>query len=86
MENRTNKIRNAESVVFRRHRYCKIKKMNNSEFKPKPLEEVLDALYMKFEVESICRMSSNNTLKLLASAIWYLEDLKEIRDKLDKSK
>lgn len=56
------------------------------EFKPKPLEEVLDALYMKFEVESICRMSSSNTLKLLASAIWYLEDLKEIRDKLDKSK
>ena len=43
--------------------------MNNSKFKPKPLEEVLDALYMKFEVESICRMSSSNTLKLLASAI-----------------
>ena len=56
------------------------------EFKPKPLEEVLDALYMKFEVESICRMSSSNTLKLLASTIWYLEDLKEIRDKLDESK
>lgn len=54
MENRTNKIRNAESVVFRRHRYCKIKKkMNNSEFKPKPLEEVLGSLYMKFEVESV---------------------------------
>lgn len=59
---------------------------DKEEFKPKPLEEVLDALYMKFEVESICRMSSSNTLKLLASAIWYLEDLKEIRDKLDKSK
>lgn len=56
------------------------------EFEPKPLEEVLDTLYMKFEVESICRMSSSSTLKLLASAIWYLEDLKEIRDKLDKSK
>lgn len=26
------------------------------EFKPKPLEDVLDALYMKLEVESICRM------------------------------
>ena len=60
--------------------------MNNSEFKPKPLEEVLDALYMKFEVESICRMSSSNTLKLLASAIWYLEDLKEIKNKLNESK
>ena len=59
---------------------------DKEEFKPKPLEEVLDALYMKFEVESICRMSSSNTLKLLASAIWYLEDLKEIRDKRDKSK
>lgn len=56
------------------------------EFKPKPLEEVLDALYMKFEVESICRMSSSNTLKLLASAIWHLEDLKEIKDKLNESK
>lgn len=56
------------------------------EFKPKPLEEVLDALYMKFEVESICRMSSSNTLKLLASAIWYLEDLKEIKDKLNENK
>ena len=60
--------------------------MNNAEFKPKPLEEVLDALYMKFEVESICRMSSSNTLKLLASAIWYLEDLKEIKDKLNENK
>lgn len=86
MENRTNKIRNAESVVFRRYKYCKIKKMNNSEFKPKPLEEVLDALYMKLEVESICRMSSSDTLKLLASVIWYLEDLKEIKDKLNESK
>lgn len=56
--------------------------MNNSKFKPKPLEEVLDALYMKFEVESMCHISSSDTLKLLASAIWYLEDLKEIRDKL----
>ena len=41
---------------------------------------------MKFEVESICRMSSSNTLKLLASAIWYLEDLKEIKDKLNENK
>lgn len=56
------------------------------EFKPKPLEEVLDALYMKFEVESMCRISSSDYLKLLASAIWYLEDLKEIKDKLNKSK
>ena len=61
--------------------------MNNSKFKPKPLEEVLDALYMKFEVESIiCRMSSSDTLKLLASVIWYLEDLKEIKNKLNESK
>lgn len=58
--------------------------MNNSKFKPKPLEEVLDALYMKLEVESICRMSSSDTLKLLASVIWYLEDLKEIKDVLKK--
>ena len=56
------------------------------EFKPKPLEDVLDALYMKFEVESICRMSSSNTLKLLASVIWHLEDLKEIKDKLNENK
>ena len=56
------------------------------EFKPKPLEEVLDSLYMKFEVESMCRMSSSDTLKLLASVIWYLEDLKEIKDKLNESK
>ena len=58
--------------------------MNNSKFKPKPLEEVLDALYMKLEVESICRMPSSDTLKLLASVIWYLEDLKEIKDVLKK--
>ena len=50
------------------------------EFRPKPLEDVLDALYMKFEVESMCRISSSNYLKLLASVIWYLEDLKEIKD------
>lgn len=52
------------------------------EFRPKPLEDVLDALYMKFEVESMCRISSSDSLKLLASVIWYLEDLKEIKDKL----
>ena len=57
-------------------------KMNDSEFKPKPLEDVLDALYMKFEVESMCHISSRDYLKLLASVIWYLEDLKEIKDKL----
>lgn len=56
------------------------------EFKPKPLEDVIDSLYMKFEVESICHMSSNDYLKLLASVIWYLEDLKEIKDKLNESK
>lgn len=54
------------------------------EFKPKPLEEVLDALYMKLEVESICHISSRDYLKLLASVIWYLEDLKEIKDVLKK--
>jgi len=63
---------------------CWKTKVNNSEFKPKPLEDVLDALYMKLEVESICRMSSSDTLKLLASVIWYLEDLKEIKDVLKK--
>ena len=56
--------------------------MTNSEFKPKPLEDVLDTLYMKLEVESICCISSRDNLKLLASVIWYLEDLKEIKDKL----
>ena len=59
--------------------------MNNLEFKPKPLEEVLDALYMKFEVESMCCISSRDTLKLLASVIWYLEDLREIKDKLNEN-
>lgn len=49
------------------------------EFKPKPLEDVLDALYMRFEVERMCCISSSD-LKLLASVIWYLEDLKEIKD------
>ena len=58
--------------------------MNNSEFRPKPLEDVLDALYMRFEVESMCHISSSDYLKLLASVIWYLEDLKEIKDKLIK--
>lgn len=56
------------------------------EFKPKPLEDVLDALYMRFEVESMCHISSSDYLKLLASAIWHLEDLKEIKDKLNESK
>ena len=60
--------------------------MNNSEFKPKPLEEVLDSLYMKFEVESMCHISSRDYLKLLASVIWHLEDLKEIKDKLNENK
>ena len=45
------------------------------EFKPKPLEEVLDSLYMKFEVESMCHISSRDYLKLLASVIMHLEDL-----------
>lgn len=57
--------------------------VSDLEFKPKPLEEVLDALYMKFEVESICHISSSSNLKLLASIIWYLEDLREIRDKVN---
>lgn len=56
------------------------------EFKPKPLEDVIDALYMRFEVESMCRISSSDYLKLLASVLWHLEDLKEIKDKLNKSK
>lgn len=56
------------------------------EFKPKPLEDVIDALYMRFEVESMCRISSSDYLKLLASTLWYLEDLKEIKDKLNESK
>lgn len=53
------------------------------EFKPKPLEDVIDALYMRFEVESMCHISSSDYLKLLASTLWYLEDLKEIKDKLN---
>lgn len=56
------------------------------EFKPKPLEDVIDALYMRFEVESMCHISSSDYLKLLASTLWYLEDLKEIKDKLNESK
>ncbi len=48
-------------------------------FKPKPLEDVLDSLYMRLEVESISHMSSEDNLKLLASIIWYLEDLKDIK-------
>lgn len=59
---------------------------DKEEFKPKPLEEVLDALYMRFEVESMCHISSSDYLKLLASTIWHLEDLKEIKDKLNESK
>ena len=47
------------------------------EFKPNPLEDVLDSLYMRLEVESISHMSSEDNLKLLASIIWYLEDLKD---------
>lgn len=47
------------------------------EFKPNPLEDVLDSLYMKLEIESISHISSEDNLKLLASIIWYLEDLKE---------
>ncbi len=38
---------------------------------------------MKFEVESMCHISSSDYLNLLASVIWYLEDLKEIKDKLN---
>ena len=49
------------------------------EFKPKPLEDVLDSLYMRLEVESLSQMSSKDNLKLLASIIWYLEDLKDIK-------
>lgn len=49
------------------------------EFKPNPLEDVLDSLYMKLEVESISHISSEANLKLLASIIWYLEDLKDIK-------
>lgn len=56
------------------------------EFKPKPLEDVIDALYMRFEVESMCRISSSGYLNLLASTLWYLEDLKEIKDKLNENK
>lgn len=49
------------------------------EFKPNPLEDVLDSLYMRLEVESLSHMSSEDNLKLLASIIWYLEDLKDIK-------
>lgn len=49
------------------------------EFKPNPLEDVLDSLYMRLEVESLSHISSEDNLKLLASIIWYLEDLKDIK-------
>lgn len=49
------------------------------EFKPNPLEDILDSLYMRLEVESLSHISSEDNLKLLASIIWYLEDLKDIK-------
>lgn len=49
------------------------------EFKPNPLEDVLDSLYMRLEIESLSHISSEDNLKLLASIIWYLEDLKDIK-------
>lgn len=48
----------------------------NEGVKPIPLDKLLDNLYFKMEVESFCRMHSSEHLKILASTIYYLEELK----------
>lgn len=48
----------------------------SEEVKPIPLDKLLDNLHFKMEVESFCRMHSNDHLKILASTIYYLEELK----------
>lgn len=48
----------------------------NEEVKPIPLDKLLDNLYFKMEVESFCMMHSSDHLKILASTIYYLEELK----------
>lgn len=48
----------------------------NEKVKPIPLDKLLDNLHFKMEVESFCKMHSNDHLKILASTIYYLEELK----------
>lgn len=52
----------------------------NEKVKSIPLDKLLDNLHFKMEVESLCRMHSSDHLKILASTIYYLEKLKELKN------
>lgn len=52
----------------------------NEEVKPIPLDKLLDNLHFKMEVESFCMMHSADHLKILASTIYYLEELKKLKN------
>ena len=55
-------------------------KNTNEKVKPMPLDKLLGKLCFKMEVESICKMHSSDHLKILASTIYYLEKLKELKN------
>ena len=45
-----------------------------------PLDRLLDGLHFKLEVEIITSMHSISHLETLISTVYYLEQLKEIKD------
>ena len=53
--------------------------MNEEKFKPIPLGKLIDSLNLQFQVGSIAGLKSPDELKRLASTLYWLEKLKELK-------
>ena len=52
----------------------------NEKFKPIPLGRLIDSLNLQFQVGSIAGLKSPDELKRLASTIYWLDKLKELKN------
>lgn len=49
-------------------------------FEPIPVDTILDSLYFQYQVATLTNMKSADDLRKLASTIYYLEELKELKN------
>lgn len=52
----------------------------NKEFKPIPLEAILDKLYFQLQMASLTGMKSPEDVRRLTSTIYYLEELRKLKN------
>ena len=51
----------------------------HKEFKPIPLDKLIDSLYFKLEVEAHAGIHAQSYMETLLSIIYYLEDYKKVK-------